>query len=249
MKKAPVIEIKNVTFSYNESNKIIEKASLEVFENDFIGVIGPNGGGKTTLLKLILGLLKPSSGSIKVLQTLPEKARIHIGYVPQFRSFSKNFPITVENTVLMGRLCKTSLFCNYSYKDKKIVNDILKKLNILDLKNLSIGSLSGGQLQKVLIARALSSKPKILLLDEPSASTDPHSEENLFDILKNLQKEITILLVSHDIGFISHYITRVACINKKLVCHKTEKITTQNLKNIYDHSIHIIPHHKIEKGK
>ncbi len=245
--QAPVIECTNVNFSYEEGCPVLEDVSLCVEKGDFLGIIGPNGGGKSTLLKLILGLLTPNSGSIKVLGLPPKEGRVKIGYVPQFKTFSRTFPISVEETVLMGRLGKTRWMGNYTRKDREIAKELLQKLQIPHLGKRAIGTLSGGELQRVMIARALASSPEILLLDEPSSSTDPLAEENLFDLLKEMNQQYTILIVSHDIGFISHYITRVACIYRKLICHQTAPLSQERIEELYQMPVQLIHHHTREK--
>jgi zinc transport system ATP-binding protein len=244
--KKPIIELTNVNFSYEKAGLVLEDVSLCVEEGDFLGIIGPNGGGKSTLLKLILGLLAPDGGSIEVLGSSPKDSRSKIGYVPQFKTFSRNFPISVEETVLMGRLGKTRWVGSYTKEDREIANDLLQKLQILDLAKRGIGALSGGEVQRVMIARALAASPEILLLDEPSSSTDPKAEENLFDLLKEMNEKYTILLVSHDIGFISHYINRVACIDRKLICHQTAPLTREKIEELYQMPVHLIHHHTRE---
>jgi zinc transport system ATP-binding protein len=245
--KEPLIEIKNVSFSYEKGYPVLEDISFRVESKDFLGVVGPNGGGKSTLLKLILGLLVPQEGSIEVFGMTPQEGRSRIGYVPQFKTFSRTFPISVEETILMGCLGRSRWIGGYTKKDRQIVDTLLQKLEIENLKKRSIGTLSGGELQRVMIARALASYPEILLLDEPTSSTDPLAEENLFDLLKEMSQEIAILVVSHDIGFISHYINQVACINRRLVCHQTAPLTHEMLEELYQTPIRLIHHHHREK--
>jgi zinc transport system ATP-binding protein len=238
-----VISFTNVNFSYNHGPIILKDINLQVAAGEFIGIVGPNGGGKTTLLKLILGLLKPNLGTITVLKQRSELTRHLVGYVPQFSNFDRDFPISVEQVILSGRLGKTSLLGAYTRNDRKKISTILEQLEISHLLKYSIGDLSGGQLQRVLIARALACEPKILLLDEPTANTDIHAEKNIFDLLKIINQTVTILLVSHDIGFISHYIKRVACINTTLICHYTSTLTPKLITELYDLPIKAIGHH------
>jgi len=237
-----VISLNNVNFAFNHGPVILKDINLNVAPGEFIGVVGPNGGGKTTLLKLILGLLKPNSGTITVLGRSPELAHHLVGYVPQFSSFDRDFPISVEQVVLSGRLGKTSWLGKYTLKDKKKIATILNQLEIANLLKNSISELSGGQLQRVMIARALACEPKILLLDEPTANIDIHAEKNIFDLLKIINQTVTIILVSHDIGFVSHYIHRVACVNTNLVCHLTSQLTRQLITDLYELPVKIIDH-------
>jgi len=239
----PAIHLKDVSFSYGNKTRALNQVSLEVPEHEFLGVIGPNGGGKSTLLKLILGLAVPSSGSVSVLGQSPKRARRKIGYVPQFAQFDRNFPITVYDTILMGRLDRSLLFRRYQKEDRDITKGLLEKLRIQSIADRAIGEISGGQLQRVLIARALACDPKILLLDEPTSNIDPSGELDLFSILKELNKEMTILFVSHDVGFISKYIHRVACINQSLVCHDTGQLSDESMRALYGSAVHSVEHH------
>ncbi|NLC70982.1 MAG: ABC transporter ATP-binding protein [Desulfuromonadaceae bacterium] len=237
----PVITVDNVSFRYNDV-PVLEKVSLAVEQGEFLGIVGPNGGGKSTLLKLILGLLKPLQGAITVLGAPPEQACRQLGYVPQFVYFDRHFPITVRDTVLQGRLGKTRPLLGYSRQDRKRAVAAMGETDILDLAQRPIAALSGGQLQRVLIARALACDPEILLLDEPTANIDPKVEEDVFDLLKRLNEKITIIVVSHDIGFISNYITRVACLNRTLVCHTTSPISGGLLEKLYGSPIRMVHH-------
>ncbi|MFH2029810.1 MAG: metal ABC transporter ATP-binding protein [Bacteroidota bacterium] len=238
-----VIEIQDLTFSFNNV-PVLSNISIDVERNDFWGIVGPNGGGKTTLLKLILGFLKPGSGLIKILETDPERARTKIGYVPQFGSMDKAFPITVQQVVEMGLTDSKNFFPWGQSKLRCKVNEVLESLKILPLRKKYFGELSGGQQQRVLIARALISDPEILLLDEPTSSIDSSIEGDFFTLLKSLCKEITILLVSHDVAFISSYVNKIACVNNSLVCHASNEITTPELiSGLYKDSVTSI-HHK-----
>jgi len=220
--------------------------SLEVEEGEFLGFVGPSGGGKTTLIKIILGQLQAQHGQIEVFGRPPTEARKEIGYVPQFNPFSRDFPISVEDVVLTGRLGKTPLVGRYRSRDRKRVGEVLESLKISDLRSRTIGTLSGGQMQRVLVARALVSDPKILFLDEPTTSLDPQSEKITFDLLAEINAATTIILVSHDIGFISHYIQRVACINQTLVCHPASALTQDNIEKLYGSHLNVISHTHVE---
>ncbi|WP_051931765.1 metal ABC transporter ATP-binding protein [Clostridium sp. KNHs214] len=211
-----IIEIEDLTVYY-DSLCALDHINLNIKRGDFIGILGPNGGGKSTLLKSILGLIKPSEGSIKILKNSINKTSCSIGYVPQFSKFDKKFPINVMDVVLSGALNrKKKFFLKYSSKDREETMKILKFLKIDEFKDRQIGMLSGGQLQRVLIARALISNPEILLMDEPTASLDASSKAQIYSLLKDLNKDRTILIVSHDLEFISSYVDSVACLNKTL---------------------------------
>lgn len=238
----PAIFIENVNFAYNNGQSVLQNINLNIAQGEFLGIVGPNGGGKTTLLKLISGLLKPNTGKITVLGKHPKKARQMLGYVPQFTKLDRDFPISVEQVVLTGRLGKTRNIGGYTQKDQHIAHEMLQQLEVGHLAKKSINALSGGQLQRVMIARALVSEPKLLLLDEPTANIDIHAEKNIFSFLKDINQEVTILVVSHDIGFISHYIKRVACINQTLICHQTSSLNSKDIHELYDLHVNIIQH-------
>lgn len=237
-----VIKIKNLDFSYG-GPKILENIEIDIQRNEFIGMVGPNGSGKTTLLKIIMGVLTPDKGTVKILDNPPSQSVQEIGYMPQFTPFSRDFPISVEETVLMGRLGKTSSIGFYNNADKRAAEKAMNDVEILDLRKRVIGSLSGGQLQRVLIARALTCEPQILILDEPTANVDMKVEKDIFDLLKQLNEKITIIVVTHDIGFISQYIDRVACINRTLICHPTSELTGETIEKMYGAHMHMVHHH------
>jgi zinc transport system ATP-binding protein len=243
-----VIKIKDLHFSYG-GPKILENIELDIKRNEFIGMVGPNGSGKTTLLKIIMGVLTPDKGSVKVLGNPPSQSVQEIGYMPQFTPFSRDFPISVEETVLMGRLGKTSSMGFFNKADKRVAEKAMNDVEILDLRKRVIGSLSGGQLQRVLIARALTCEPQIMILDEPTANVDMKVEKDVFDLLKQLNETITIIVVTHDIGFISQYIDRVACINRTLICHPTSELTGETIENMYGAHMHMVHHHHEDEKK
>jgi len=238
-----VIEIHNVSFAYTRE-PVLRDVSLVVPPGEFLGIIGPNGGGKSTLVKLILGLLRPHGGSIAVMGTEPHEASSRIGYVPQYPTFSRrDFPISVMDTVLLGRLGQDSHWSiTYSGADRDIAREVMAAVEILDIAGRPIGSLSGGQLQRVLIARALACRPEILILDEPTANIDIRAEENIFAILKHRNDRMTVIVVSHDIAFISGYVNRVACLNQTLVCHATSEISGKTIEDLYGAPVKMIHH-------
>lgn len=237
-----VIEIDNVSFNYGTVS-VLEAVSLKIHEDEFIGIIGPNASGKSTLLKLILGLIKPDQGTIKVSNKKCQHAKNHIGYVPQHVNFSRDFPVTVEEAVLMGHITSSSLFFKFSKSEIASAEKAMQKLEIDNIAKRQIGSLSGGQLQRVLIARALVCQPNILILDEPTSNVDMRVEEDIFALLKNYSEHMTIIVVSHDIAFISGYVDRVACLNHTLVCHDTESISGKMIEELYDAPVKMIHHH------
>lgn len=238
----PVIEINDVSFAYNRE-PVLKNINLTVNAEEFLGVIGPNAGGKSTLIKIMLGLLQPDSGSISVLGRKPRYTRHRIGYVAQYPTFSRrDFPINVVDTVLMGRLGVTNRIGGYTASDRNIAGEAMQAVEINSIRHRPIGSLSGGQLQRVLIARALACKPEILILDEPTANIDLQVEEDIFGLLKQYNDHMTIIVVSHDIGFISGYVHRVACLNQSLVCHTTEEISGKTIEELYGASVRMIHH-------
>jgi zinc transport system ATP-binding protein len=236
-----VIQLNGVSFAYDKVY-VVKDITLDIHDSEFLGIIGPNAGGKSTLLKLILGLLTPDEGTIKVHGHLPVYGRSRIGYVPQYASFSRKFPINVTDTVLMGRLGSTRWFGGYQAKDREIALKAMQVVEIESIGNQNIGSLSGGELQRVLIARALASEPEILILDEPTSNIDVRVEEDIFALLKQYNDHMTIIVVSHDIAFISGFVDRVACLNQTLVCHTTEAISGKTIEELYGAPVRMIQH-------
>jgi len=237
-----VIDIDNVSFNYG-AIPVLENVSLKIHEDEFIGIIGPNASGKSTLLKLMLGLLEPDKGSIKKNNYDCQHHCHHIGYVPQHVSFARDFPITVEEVVMMGHISSASRFFKFNKDEISSAKQAMQALEIEDIAKRQIGALSGGQLQRVLIARALVCKPNILILDEPTSNVDMRAEEDIFALLKNYSEHMTIIVVSHDIAFISGYVDRVACLNRTLVCHDTESISGKMIEELYDAPVKMIHHH------
>jgi len=245
----PVIDIQRLNFSYG-SVPTLSGINLQVAEGEFLGIVGPNAGGKSTLLKLILGLLKPQSGTIKVLGRVPGAASRLLGYVPQYPSFPRDFPIAVEQVVQLGRLgqgqgdsgWQTLWPGRVSSADHTAVSRALAEVDAGDLAKRQIGSLSGGQLQRVLLARALVGEPRILILDEPTANIDQRLESEIFDLLKAINARMTILVVSHDVAFISRYVCRVACVNRTLICHGTEAVDGAVMQELYGENVRMIVH-------
>jgi zinc transport system ATP-binding protein len=237
----PLISIRDVSFSYSGPT-ILEHVSLEIQEGEFLGVVGPNAGGKSTLLKLVLGLLQPLSGSVRVLGRRPAAASRQVGYVPQYPAFSRDFPITVRSAVLMGRLGNSRWYGGYNRQDHAVAQRAMLETEVADLAERQLLTLSGGQLQRVLVARALACEPRILILDEPTSNIDMRVETDIFDLLRILNQRMTIIVVSHDIAFISRYVDRVACLNRTLICHHTSSIDGKVINELYGSDVHMVEH-------
>jgi zinc transport system ATP-binding protein len=239
------VAISGLSFSYGDA-LVLEGVALTVAQGEFLGLVGPNAGGKSTLLKLILGLLEPQAGQVRILGRPPAEARRLLGYVPQHPGFPRDFPITVEQAVLMGRLgVGLGWRCwlgGWSAADRAAARAALLEVQAADLAQRQIGTLSGGQLQRVLVARALVGDPRLLILDEPTANIDQRMEGEIFDLLRALNARMTILVVSHDVAFISAYVTRVACLNRTLVCHTTEAIDGQLIQDLYGEDVRRVAH-------
>lgn len=231
------IEIRDVNFSYGHV-PVLEHINLQIAAEEFFGLIGPNGAGKTSLLRLILGLDQPDSGTIKVLGEKPASARSRIGYVPQHPTFRRDFPITVTEVIRLGQLGSV-------FPQKVLASRLVTALAALELDDMAdrqIGTLSGGQLQRVLIARALACEPELLILDEPTANIDLRAEQDIFSLLRQYNDHMTIIVVSHDVAFISGYVHRAGCLNRTLVCHRTEEISGKTIEELYGSPVKMINH-------
>lgn len=237
----PLIKIENLSVGYDKE-PVLRSVNLEIFEKDFLGVIGPNGGGKTTLLKTILGLLDPMNGKIIFRNDINNRKK-PIGYLPQVKHIDRNFPITVYEVVRSGSMMKSTKKIT-STEIKQKVEQLLAEMGISNIRNKAIGDLSGGQMQRVFLCRALLSDPKILILDEPDTFVDNRFEGELYEKLKQLNKEMAILLVSHDVGTISSYVKTIACVNGDLHYHP-DNIITQSQLDGYNCPIKIISHGEI----
>ncbi|MDQ7781978.1 MAG: ATP-binding cassette domain-containing protein [Desulfomonilaceae bacterium] len=235
------IVLENVSFSYNR-HPVIEDASLALHEHQVAAVVGPNGGGKTTLLKLVLGLLTPSRGSVRVLDRSAGEARSLVGYMPQHAHLDPKFPIRVTDVVLMGRIGHSLPFWSYSRLDKAVAERLLRDLHMWEYRNTHFSELSGGQRQRVLIARALATEPELLLLDEPTAGLDFAFEAEFSEMLKRLSEHLTVVLVSHDLGFVAKYVNTVVCVNRKVVVHPTADITGSVVDELYGESMKLVRH-------
>lgn len=220
----PIIKLEQVSFAYQDT-VVLEDVSLEVFPGEFVAIIGPNGGGKTTLLKLILGFLRPTLGKIEVLGSSPKNNHENpIAYVPQTTRFDRQFPISVMEVVLSGCLSLLPWHGVFRQKEKEAAIAALDKVGLLEFQHVPFGKLSGGQAQRVLIARALVSNPKLLLLDEPTASVDSQAEAEIYAILQKLHGTMTILMVTHDLKAAVDQVDRVLCIQRQAIPMKPEEV-------------------------
>ena len=228
----PIIEMDAVSFAYN-GQPVLEEVGLSIPRGDFVAVIGPNGGGKTTLLRLMLGLLKPDTGRIRLLGRPAGQATHHIGYVRQDVHINQNFPISALEVVLMGKRDPRRRWGHHGAQDRREALQALERMGMAAFAKRRIGELSGGQRQRVFIARALVTRPQLLLLDEPTASIDTKGQADFYRMLKELNEEVTILVVSHDLLVISTYVKSVACVNKHLHYHQQAEITGQMMETMY----------------
>jgi zinc transport system ATP-binding protein len=239
--ESPAISMENVWFSY-DGYPVLEEVNLSIPRGDFVSVVGPNGGGKTTLLKVILGLLKPSRGEVRVFGMPPDAARAHIGYMPQFVQLDPQFPATVLDVALMGRLGHGKPFGFYSKRDKEIAREALEQVGLGSVRKKPFAAISGGQRQRLFIARALVCEPQLLLLDEPTANLDVVMERDLYELLQELNKRLTIVIVSHDLGFVSQVVKDVVCVSRKVMMHATSDITGEIINEIYGAPMKMIRH-------
>ncbi len=231
----PLISVNRVSAGY-DGLTVLEDVNLEVYPNDFIGVIGPNGGGKTTLSKLLLGILQPYKGEV-----LYPSGNLSIGYLPQAAKIDLAFPISVQEVILSGLTFKPSFRLRPSREEKEKVERLMHETGLAGLTKRPIGKLSGGQLQRVLLCRALINSPELLVLDEPNTYVDKHFEGELYDLLKTLNEQMAIFLISHDIGTISSMVKTIACVNGTLHYHPSNVLTADVLE-IYNCPIDLIAH-------
>jgi len=236
----PIVRFSGVSFAYN-GTPVLTDVNLTVEAGDFACVVGPNGGGKTTLIKLMMGLLEPNRGSVLLLGRPPAHSRVRAGYVPQQCDCDPAFPIKVRDVVLMGRL-RAAFRPRYSKDDKAAADEALRDVELYPLRNRLFGELSGGERQRVLIARALAARPEILILDEPTAHVDIAVQKDLHALLRDLNRRITIVLITHDLGFVSSYVNQVICVNRSVVKHPTSRITGEIIAEMYGTDVRMVRH-------
>jgi len=235
------VDIKDLCFAY-DGQPVLHDINLQINKRDLLGIIGPNGGGKTTLLKMMLGLLKPTKGEVKIFGKGPKQARDKMGYVPQAATFDRDFPITVIEVTLMGKLGKRGFGSGFTKEDREEALQALDHVGMLSYSNRQVSQLSGGQLQRVLVARALIKKPELLLLDEPLSSIDPEAQKKFYEMLGELKKKMAIVIVTHDITAASFYIEKIACLNVKLYYHGKTKDGMKHIEKTYQCPIELIAH-------
>lgn len=238
---AAALEFDHVDFGYGD-RPVLSDICLQVAQGEIVALIGPNGSGKSTLVKIALGLLRPDHGAVRVLGRPPAQARPRVGYVPQFATFRRDFPISVRETVLHGRLGRRAWWRPLTADDHAAAVQALAATEVQDLARRPIASLSGGQLQRVLIARALATDPALLLLDEPTAHVDTRAEHGLFDLLARLRERMAVVIVSHDVGLVSRHVDRIACLNRTLSCHAALPLAPGVLERLYGMPVRLVDH-------
>ena len=238
-----IVSIKGL-WVMREGHPVLENVSLDLKEGDFLGLIGPNGGGKSTLLKVMLGLIKPDRGEVRIFGLDSEAARSKVGYMPQKTLFDQGFPIKAIEAVLMGRYPRTGFLRPYGPSDREAAKRALEAVGMKDLSEREIGALSGGEKQSVFVARALVSEPELLLLDEPTAGVDAAQQKQFYNLLCRLNRKlgIAIVLVSHDVTAISLYVNKIACLNQRLYYHGSKELTAEDVEKAYGCPVEMIAH-------
>ena len=248
MSDQPVISMTDLSFSYN-GEPVLEEVNLRITPRDFVTILGPNGGGKTTLLKLMLGLLHPTSGTVRIFGRPPKEVRPRIGYMPQHAVLDPRFPARVMDIVLMGRLHTSRTFGPYRRRDKQAVQRVLEEVGIGGLSRRQFSELSSGQQQRALIARALVGEPDLLLLDEPTSNLDVVIEGSIHHLLCQLNTRASVVTVSHDVSFVSQCVKTVVCVNRRVWVHPTHELTGDLISEVYGGNVRMVHHgHHLAEG-
>ncbi len=247
-----MIELKDVSYYYDMGKApALEDVTITIPKGEFASIVGPNGGGKSTLIKLFLGLLEPTQGSVKLFGEAPRKTRYRVGYAPQQARVDFKFPINVMDVVLAGRFSasrgKTQsvwgrVFGRFTKEDRARAIAALDKMGVAHLRGKSFGDLSGGQRQRVLIARALASEPELLVLDEPTNNVDPSSAEKFYSLLEDLHRDASILMASHDLGVVSQLVDSVVCVNRRVRIHPTSEFDGEMVRELYNSDVRLVRH-------
>lgn len=241
MDASPLIEFEDVSFAY-DGPPVLEHVSLAISAGDLACIIGPNGGGKSTLVKLMLGLLEPASGRVRVFGRSPQQARARVGYLPQHTHFDTQFPVCVIDVVLMGCVRALPAWGARQRSNLAAARRALREVGLDGLERRAFAVLSGGQRQRVLIARALAGEPSLLVLDEPTAGLDITAEEQLYALLRKLNERLTIVLVSHDVGFVSSYVKTAICVNRTVHCHDSREVSSEVIEELFGRRVRAIHH-------
>jgi zinc transport system ATP-binding protein len=236
-----LLEVRNITVAYGAIN-VLRNISLTLWKNDFLGMIGPNGGGKTTLLKAILSLLKPSQGEIIFYQDDKPVPALKIGYLPQINQIDKSFPISVSEVVTSGLMAEKKGWRTFSKEQRRRIDETINLMGMSEKAKHPVGVLSGGELQRVLLGRAIVSHPDVLILDEPNTFVDKFFESHLYKLLEELNENMAIILVSHDIGTILPFVKNIACVNETLHYHAGNMLTEEWLEQVYHCPIELVGH-------
>jgi len=242
LNEPPVITMRDLSFAYDGGEAVFESVSLAIAPGDFASLIGPNGGGKTTLLKLMLGLLTPVGGEVRVFGRTPVEARLRVGYMPQHARLDPKFPVSVLDVVLMGRLGRDVRIGPYGRMNRASAMAALKRVEMDNLAAKAFADLSGGQRQRTLVARALACEPDLLLLDEPTLNLDVAAQSNLYELLHELNETMTILIVSHDMAFVSRFVRTVVCVNRTVDVHLASDIAGETISEMYGRDMKMIVH-------
>lgn len=242
MSETPVIMMHELSFAYDGGDDVLRDVSLAIAPGDFASIIGPNGGGKTTLLRLMLGLLRPAGGEVRVFGCAPVEARRRVGYMPQHARLDPQFPVSVLDVVLMGRLGRAVRIGPYGRANRAAATAALDRVGLEDQAARPFGDLSGGQRQRTLIARALACEPDLLLLDEPTLNLDVAAQNDLYELLNELNDTMTIVIVSHDMAFVSRFVRTVVCVNRTVDTHAAGDIAGETISEMYGRDMKMIVH-------